>query len=143
MIRNLLLVVLLPLFSTAQAQTVFRVTNVQITEKDQVRTGTGATAMVKGSEGDDRIVIFDQDGLEVKTQVRLRTHDSNRSSVKESAVYATFELNLKVDGKNDRRELRKVFYADQERKTHIKEKFTIKRGIDVRVITVEFDGSLE
>ncbi len=39
--------------------------------------------------------------------------------------------------------MQKVFYGEQERKAHFKEKFTVKHGIDVRVVTVEFDGRLE
>lgn len=127
----------------ADAQTMFHITNVTVTEKGVARQGRDVSAEVKGSEGDDRLVMYDQDGLRVKAQVRLRTHDSNRSSVKESAVYATFEIRLKVDGEDDRRTVQKVFYGEQERRTHIKEKFTIKKGIDVRTITVEFDGRLD
>ncbi len=141
--RLLILPALLLSIGFAQAQTMFHVSNVTVTEKGEVRKGSDVSAEVKGSEGDDRLVMFDQDGLRVKAQVRIRTHDSNRSSVKESAVYATFEIRLKVDGEDDRRTIQKVFYADQERKTHIKEKFTIKKGINVRVITVEFDGHLD
>ena len=105
--------------------------------------GQDAVAEIVGSEGDDRLVLMDQDGVWVKTQVRVRTHNSNRSSVKESAVYATFELRLKVDGKGDRRTIQKVFYGEDERKTTISEKFTVKTGINVRIITVEFTGYLE
>lgn len=143
MIRPLLSLLFVLALVTSNAQTLFKVTNVTVTEKGQVRSGSDATAEIAGSEGDDRLVLFEQDGIRLKTQVRVRTHNSRRSSVKESAVYATFEIKLKIDGKTDSREIQKVFYADQERATHFKEKFTIKRGIDVRVITVEFDGRLE
>ena len=74
---------------------------------------------------------------------RIHTHNSARSSVKDGAVYVTFVIHLKVDGKKDQREVKKTFYGEQERKTHFKEKFTIKKGINVRVITVEFDGMLD
>lgn len=127
----------------AQAQTRFRVTDVTVTEKGNTIKGNDAVAEIVGSEGDDRMVLMDQNGVWVKTQVRVRTHNSNRSSVKESAVYATFELRLKVDGKGDRRTIQKVFYGEDERKTTISEKFTVKTGINVRVITVEFTGYLE
>jgi len=63
--------------------------------------------------------------------------------VKESAVYATFEIRMKVNGKGDRRTVQKVFYGEQERRTTITEKFTFKDGINVRVITVSFEGQLE
>lgn len=141
--RSILLPLLALTLSTVQAQTMFHVSNVTITEKGEARKGRDVSAEVKGSEGDDRLVMFDQDGIRVKAQVRIRTHDSNRSSVKESAVYATFEIRLKVDGEDDRRTIQKVFYGEQERKTHISEKFPIKKGINVRVITVEFDGRLD
>ncbi|MBP7407149.1 MAG: hypothetical protein KA941_00175 [Flavobacteriales bacterium] len=141
--RQLLLSIVAFSLTMAKAQTMFHVSNVTVTEKGEARKGTDVSAEVKGSEGDDRLVMFDQDGLRVKAQVRIRTHDSNRSSVKESAVYATFEIRLKVDGEDDRRTIQKVFYGEQERKTHISEKFTIKKGINVRVITVEFDGRLD
>lgn len=141
--RSVLVSLLLLCASLLQAQTLFRVTNVKITEKGNTIAGNDAVAEIVGSEGDDRLVLMDKDGIWVKTQVRVRTHNSNRSSVKEGAVYATFELRLKMDGKNDRRTIQKVFYGEQERKTTITEKFTVKHGIDVRVITVSFDGALE
>jgi len=89
------------------------------------------------------LVMYDQDGIRAKAQVRIHTHNSRRSSVKDGAVYVTFVIHLKVDGDNDKREVKKTFYGDQERITHFKEKFTIKKGINVRVITVEFDGKLD
>jgi hypothetical protein len=141
--RLLLLPILACTLTLASAQTRFRVTDVTVTEKGNVIKGQDAVAEIVGSEGDDRLVLMDQDGVWVKTQVRVRTHNSNRSSVKESAVYATFELRLKVDGKGDRRTIQKVFYGEDERKTTISEKFTVKTGINVRIITVEFTGYLE
>ncbi len=129
--------------TTATAQTMFHVSNVTITEKDQVRRGQDVSAEVVGSEGEDRLVMFDQDGLRVKAQARIHTHNSTRSSVKDGAVYITFVIHLKVDGDKDKREVKKTFYGEDVRKTHFKEKFTIKKGINVRVITVEFDGMLD
>lgn len=129
--------------STLQAQTQLRITNVTVTEKGNVLTGQDAVAQVRGAEGDDRVTLFDRDGIRVRTQARIRTHSSNRSSVKESAVYVTFELRLNLDGKEDRRTVQKVFYGEQERTTRVTEKYTMKRGIDVRVITVSFDATLE
>lgn len=143
MARLLLTAILAISLASAHAQTRFRVTDVTITEKGNVIKGNDGVAEIVGSEGDDRLVLIDQEGLWAKTQVRIHTHNSNRSSVKESAVYATFEIRLKVDGKGDRRTVQKVFYGEQERKTTISEKFTVKRGIDVRVITVQFTGFLE
>lgn len=143
MTRSFLTAAMVTVAALAQAQTQFKFTNVTITEKGNVRNGIDAVAQVVGSEGDDRVTLYDQDGIKLRTQARIRTHDSNRSSVKESAVYVTFEIRLTVDGKEDRRTVQKVFYGDQERKTTVTEKYTIKRGIDVRVITVKFDGTLE
>lgn len=141
--RSLFTAALVVLAALVQAQTQFKFSNVTISEKGNVRNGIDAVAQVVGSEGDDRVTLFDQDGIKLRTQARIRTHDSNRSSVKEGAVYVTFEIRLTVDGKEDRRTVQKVFYGDQERKTTVTEKYTIKRGIDVRVITVKFDGALE
>jgi hypothetical protein len=127
----------------AQAQTQFRFTDVTISEKDRVLKGQEAVAQVVGAEGADRVTLYDQDGIKLKSQVRIHTQGSNRSSVKDGAVYATFEIRLTVDGKEDRRTVQKAFYGEQERRTTITEKFTVKRGIDVRVVTVRFSGSLE
>lgn len=127
----------------SQAQTQFKFTDVTITEKGNTMPGIDAVAQVRGAEGDDRVTLFDRDGIKLRTQARIRTHNSNRSSVKEGAVYVTFEIRLDVDGKEDRRTVQKVFYAEQERRTTVTEKFTVKRGIDVKVYTVKFTGTLE
>ena len=82
MIRFALPLFLALMVQAAHAQTRFRVTNVKVTEKGNTITGNDAVAEIRGSEGDDRLVLLDQDGLWVKTQVRVRTHDSNRSSVR-------------------------------------------------------------
>ncbi|MCW5899039.1 MAG: hypothetical protein KIT10_07190 [Flavobacteriales bacterium] len=141
--RSALFLILAFAASALQAQTQLRITNVTVTEKGNVLTGQDAVAQVRGAEGDDRVTLFDRDGIRVRTQARIRTHSSNRSSVKESAVYVTFELRLNMDGKEDRRTVQKVFYGEQERTTRVTEKYTMKRGIDVRVITVSFDATLE
>ncbi|MCB9184200.1 MAG: hypothetical protein H6591_09795 [Flavobacteriales bacterium] len=143
MIRQILSVAFIAAAFTLQAQTMFHISNVTITEKGNVRKGQDVSAQVAGSEGEDRLVMFDQDGLRVKAQARIHTHNSRRSSVKDGSVYVTFVIHLKTDGQKDKREVQKVFSAEQERVTHFKEKFTIKHGIDVRVITVEFDGRLD
>ena len=141
--RQLLLSIVAFSLTMAKAQTMFHVSNVTVTEKGEARKGTDVSAEVKGSEGDDRLVMFDQDGLRVKAQARIHTHNSARSSIKDGAVYVTFVIHMKVDGDKDKREVQKTFYGEQERRTHFKEKFTIKKGINVRVITVEFDGRLD
>ena len=127
----------------ATAQTIFRITNVTITEKENVLTGNGATAEIKGSEGSDRVVVYADQRMTVKARVKVSTQNVARSSLKSSAVNAIFEIDMHLDGKKDNRRIEKIFYMDQERTTHLKEKFVTKQGNQVRVITVEFDGSLE
>ena len=130
---------ILPCFS----QSVFRVQNVTVTEKEEVVRGHEVTANMNKDEGSDRVIIFNDRGILVKAWVKVSTHNVRRSSVKDSAVNVIFELDIIVDGKKDERRVEKIFYGDQARSTHIKEKFTIKEGITMRVITVDFDGSLE
>ena len=127
----------------AHAQTRFQVTNVTVTENDRVMTATDATALMGGVEGSDRVVLFDQDGIQVRAWVKVSTHHVRRSSVKDGAVNAIFELDLEVAGTRDERRVEKIFYAGQERRTTITEKFTIKNGIDMRVITVSYEGRIE
>lgn len=127
----------------AQAQTRFQISNVTVTENERVMSGNDATAQMGGAEGSDRVVIFDQDGIRVRAWVKVSTHNVRRSSVKDGAVNAIFELDLELNGKKDGRRVEKIFYAGQERTTRISEKFTIKSGIDVRVITVSYQGRIE
>lgn len=127
----------------AHAQTRFQVTNVTVTENDRVMTGNDATALMDAAEGSERIVLFDQDGIQVRAWVKVSTHHVRRSSVKDGAVNAIFELDLEMAGKKDERRVEKIFYAGQERHTTITEKFTIKNGIDMRVITVSYEGRIE
>lgn len=143
MIRQLLSIACIAGAFAVQAQTMFHITNMTLTEKGNVRKGQDVSAQVVGSEGEDRLVMFDQDGIRVKAQARIHTHNSRRSSVKDGSVYVTFVIHLKMDGQKDKREVQKVFAAEQERVTHFKEKFTVKEGINVRVVTVEFDGRLD
>lgn len=143
MVRNIATALFTVLAFTGFSQTLFRITNVTITEKENVRAGTDVTATIKGDEGSDRVVIFTDQGIIVKAWVKVSTHNVRRSSLKDSAVNAIFELDLIVDGKKDERRVEKIFYGDQTRATHLSEKFVIKRGTSVRVISVAFDGSLE
>ena len=127
----------------AHAQTRFQITNVTVNENERVMPGNDATALMGGAEGSDRVVIFDQDGIKVRAWVKVSTHKVRRSSVKDGAVNAIFELDLVMNGKKDERRVEKIFYAGQERRTTITEKFTIKSGIDMRVITVSYEGRIE
>lgn len=125
------------------AQTIYKISNVTITEKEQVQNGMDVSAMIKGAEGSDRVVVFAGQAITLESRVKVSTQNVKRSSLKSSAVNAIFEIDLKVDGQKDNRRVEKVYYMDQERKSHFKEKFVFKTGNQVRVITVEFDGSLE
>ncbi|MEO8591664.1 MAG: hypothetical protein ABI432_19940 [Flavobacteriales bacterium] len=141
--RTAAFVLLVTLASTGFGQTLFRITNVTVSEKEDVHRGNEVTANMNGDEGSDRLVIFTDKGIIVKAWVKVSTHNVRRSSVKNSAVNVIFELDLIVDGKKDERRVEKIFYGDQARTTHISEKFTMKQGITMRVITVDFDGSVE
>jgi hypothetical protein len=128
---------------TLSAQTIYKISNVTITEKEQSQNGMDVTAMIKGAEGSDHVVIFAGQDMELKSRVKVSTQNVKRSSLKSSAVNAIFEIDLKVNGQKDNRRVEKIYYMDQERKSHFKEKFVFKNGNQVRVVTVEFDGSLE
>ncbi len=128
---------------TLNAQTIYKISNVTITENEKVQNGMDVTAMIKGAEGSDRVVIFAGQEVTLESRVKVSTQNVKRSSLKSSAVNAIFEIDLKVDGKKDNRRVEKIYYMDQERKSHFKEKFVFKNGNQVRVITVEFDGGLE
>ncbi len=76
--------------------------------------------------------------------MKVSTHKSPRSSVKDSAVNLIMELDLLENGKKkDNRRVEKIFYMDQKRTTTFSEKFVIKKGIDVRTIAVKFDAEIE
>lgn len=129
--------------ATGFSQTLFRITNVVVTEKEHISKGSDVTAEIRGAEGTDHVVIFTDQGVIVKARVKVSTANVRRSSVKDSAVNAIFEINMNVDGEKDNRRVEKIYYGEQVRTSHFKEKFTFKSGITVRVVTVEFDGSLE
>lgn len=125
------------------AQTIFRITNVTITEKDQVVAGNDATAEIRGAEGSDRVLIHASQDIELKSKVRVSTRNVRRSSHMRSAVNAIFEIDLTVDGKRDNRRVEKIFYMDQERTTRLEEKFVFKNGNKVRTVTVAFNAHLD
>lgn len=143
MIRHVLLIIASLFACSLNAQTIYRITNVTITEKDQVTNGQDVTAEIRGAEGTDRVQILAGQDIELRSSVKVSTQNVKRSSLKSSAVNAIFEIDLKVDGKKDNRRVEKIYYMDQERRSHFKEKFVFKNGNQVRVLTVEFDGSLE
>lgn len=143
MIRISSLVVFATLSLSLSAQTIYKITNVSITDGEKVQKAMDVTATIKGAEGSDRVMIFASQEITLESKVKVSTQNVARSSLKSSAVNATFEIDLRVAGKKDNRRVEKIYYMDQERKSHFSEKFVFKNGNQVRVIVVEFDGSLE
>jgi hypothetical protein len=125
-----------------QAQTLVKVTNITITENDQVLEGASVTAEMPKGEGSDRIILYADQNIAADTWIKVNTHNVRRSSLKDGAVNMMFEIDLVVNGKKDNRRVERIFYAGQERKTRISEKFTIKKGLDMRVITVSYDAEI-
>src|SRR5436190_16610811 len=58
MLRTAVAILFVTLAVVGSSQTVFRITNVTVAEKAEVRRGLDATAMMDGDEGADRVVIF-------------------------------------------------------------------------------------
>jgi hypothetical protein len=143
MTRPLAAAILALSLSVSHAQTTLRITNVTISEKEHTKNGTNITVDLKKDEGSDRTVIYADQDFTIKGWVKVSTHNVKRSSIKNSAVNAIFELDLYANGKKDGRRVEKIFYGEDERKTHIKETFSIKSGINMRMITVQYDAQVE
>jgi hypothetical protein len=142
--RILLLSLILLASDLLQSQTVVRISNVTITEKENVSKGTDVTSTLNGAEGSERIVLFTDGPTAIRTWFKVSTHKSPRSSTKDSAVNLIMELDLLENGKKkDNRRVEKIFYMDQARTTTFKEEFVIKTGITVRVLKVQFDAAIE
>ncbi|MBL8002437.1 MAG: hypothetical protein JNL05_10785 [Flavobacteriales bacterium] len=140
----LALLLLFSLSTTTNAQTVVRITNLTITEKEVATPGPELSSQLKGAEGSERVVLFSDGPFSIRTWFKVSTHKSPRSSTKDSAVNLIMELDLLENGKKkDNRRVEKIFYMDQARTTTYNEKFVIKKGIDVRVIHVKFDATIE
>jgi hypothetical protein len=139
MIRVLFTGLLAMITIFTQAQTLVKITNVTISENEQVLQGADVTAEMPKGEGSDRIILYAGQNLTADTWIKVNTHNVRRSSNKDGAVNMMFEIDLVVNGKKDNRRVERIFYAGQERKTRISERFTIKRGLDMRVITVSYD----
>ncbi len=141
LLLSLLLIALTPALN---GQTVVRITNLSTTEKEVSHPGSDATVQLNGAEGSERVVLFTDGALSIRTWFKVSTHKSPRSSTKDSAVNLIMELDLLENGKKkDNRRVEKIFYMDQSRTATFNEKFVIKKGIDVRVIEVKFDASIE
>ncbi len=143
MTRSIAVALLALSISVGNAQTILRISNLTVTEKENTKNGTDIMVDLKGAEGSERAVIYADQDLTLKAWVKVSTHNVKRSSIKNSAVNAIFELDLYVNGKKDGRRVEKIFYGEDERQTHIKETFNVKSGITMRMITVEYDARVE
>ncbi|MBL7982528.1 MAG: hypothetical protein JNL52_12050 [Flavobacteriales bacterium] len=142
MTRFLLLGLLATFSALTQAQTLVRITNITVEENGQVHTSGDVTAEMPKGEGTDRIILYAAQNITADTWIKVNTHNVRRSSLKDGAVNLMFEIDLVVNGKKDNRRVERIFYAGQERKARISEKFTIKRGLDMRVIIVSYDAEI-
>lgn len=141
--RNVLPFILMLLTNLGLAQTQLTISNLSITEKDDVRRGTEVNAFLGGAQGKRPVTLYADQRFEVDGSFKVKTHNVRRQSAKQGAIYLTMVMRLKVDGKRNKRVVQKTFYAEQDRTASFEEAFTIKRGIDVRRITVRFDGRIQ
>jgi hypothetical protein len=125
------------------AQTQLKVRNVTLTEREDTRRGPDVTVTLGGAQGGKSIVLFADQDYSVDGKFKVVTHKVRRSSVKQGAVYLKMTLFLKADGKKNKRIVQKTFYAEDDRTAAFTESFIIKRGIDVRKITLAFEGRIE
>jgi hypothetical protein len=128
---------------SAMAQTQLRISNVTLTEHEDVRRGPDLSVTLSAAEGGKNIVLFADQDRSVDGKFKVVTHNVRRSSVKQGAVYLRMTLFLKTDGKKNKRIVQKTFYAEDDRITSFSESFIIKDGIDVRKITLAFDGRIQ
>jgi hypothetical protein len=142
--HRLLLPTLFALLSSfAVAQTQLRLTNITITEKDDVRRGPDVSASLRGAQGKKPVQIFADQRYALSGSFKVKTHNVRRQSVKQGAVYLTMKMRFNVDGKRNKRVVQKTFYAEQDRTARFEESFLIKRGIDVRKVNVAFEGRID
>lgn len=129
------------------AQTLVEITNVRVTEKDQTTQGMNVTfdphGQLNNAEGADRAVIYEQGDLRVKLWCKVSTHNSRRSSLKDSAVNMIYEIDVKAGDDKDNKRFEKIFYLDQARKSTVTQKFNFKHGITMRVVTLQFDAEIK
>lgn len=145
--KNLLCMLALCTATVLSAQTRVKITNVTIAEKERTANGMDVTLDPSGqlnqAEGADRAVIFNEGDVQVKLWCKISTHNSKRSSLKDSAVNMIYEIDMKAGKDKDNKRLEKVFYLDQSRTTTITQKFTFKEGITMRLITLKFDAEIQ
>lgn len=143
MIRILTAAIMALSSTFAIAQTQLRVSELSISEQGSSVQGRDITASLNGAQGKKSVVLYADQRYTLEGSFKVKTHNVNRQSAKQGAVYLTMNLNLSTDGKKHKRIIQKTFYAEQERSAQFKEEFLIKRGIDVRKIRVSFTGSIE
>lgn len=140
--RNVLPFLFLLLAHIGLSQTQLTLSNLSITEKEDVRRGGEVTASLNRAQGKKPVTLYADQRFVVDGTFKVKTHNVRRQSAKQGAVYLTMVMRLKVDGKRNKRIVQKTFYAEQDRTARFEEAFLIKRGIDVRKITVAFDGRI-
>jgi hypothetical protein len=143
MTRSIFSIILALWVNGTMAQTQLKVRNVTLTEREDTRRGPDVTVTLGGAQGGKSIVLFADQDYSVDGKFKVVTHKVRRSSVKQGAVYLKMTLFLKANGKKNKRIVQKTFYAEDDRTAAFTESFIIKRGIDVRKITLTFDGSIE
>lgn len=143
MLKTLSTFLLAGFASLAMAQTQLRITDLTITEREDIRRGGEVTASLRGTQGKRPVLLYADQRFTLDGKFKVKTHNVRRQSVKQGAVYLTMNMRLKVDGKRNKRISQKTFYAEQDRSATFKEDFLIKRGIDVRKISVAFVGAIE
>ena len=141
--RTIITAIALAAVTTICAQTQVKITNVVIVDGDRTIQGNDQVFSLNSAEGADHVVLYNADGYILKCWFKVSTHDSPRSSVKDSAVNLIMQLRLFVGNKKqDERRVEKIFYSDQARKASYSEKFNMKTGINIRAITVSFDAEV-
>lgn len=139
------LLFLLCLFTAfaVQAQTQVTFTRIRIIEKGDTLPAPDVTVQLRGDEGSDRTVIYNANGIEAKTFVKVNTHNVRRSSLKDSAVNLIFEIDLRAGNDKDNKRVEKIFYQDQARTTNVTQRFNFKNGLTMRGITLSFDCAIQ
>lgn len=143
--RTLLAILAASACMSLPAQTQVHITNVSIQDGDLLTKGLDQTYILNNAEGSDHVVLYDHGEYKVKLWFKVSTHDSPRSSLKDSAVNLIMQLRLFVrEQKQDERRVEKIFYLDQAKKASYKERFTVKerKSINSRSIEVSFDAEL-
>lgn len=143
MLRQLALSLTLFVTSALLAQTQIAITNVKAVEKESTTAGQDVTVQLNKAEGSDRAVVLSAGDLEAKVWVKVNTHNSRRSSLKDSAVNMIFEIDLKAGKDKDNKRVEKIFYMDQSRTTTVTQRFNFKDGITMRGITLSFDCEIK